>query len=230
MTLLALFLALGKRRQEIVSDEKTPVNRPAPSCRSTTCASWTRCSRLVSSTTVMAYSLYTFSAPNLPPNHLMMLTIPFVLYGLFRYLYLIHVKGETDPPDIVVLKIAPYSSICFYGQQWSVLIFYVVRPLHVKRDNVKCIAHADHVHKSLSYSPRSSSREKLRPWSIHPIHGDTVEDAEAAVRLALDQIVAQLLGPSRHLPQTIIPVPSDLGRIRLMLQVLADGIAPQLAR
>ena len=59
---------------------------------------------LVSSTTVMAYSFYTFSAPNLPPNHLMMLTIPFVLYGLFRYLYLIHVKGETDPPDVVVLK------------------------------------------------------------------------------------------------------------------------------
>mgnify|MGYP000981962414 FL=1 len=34
----------------------------------------------------------------------MMLTIPFVLYGIFRYLYLIHVKGETDPPDVVVLK------------------------------------------------------------------------------------------------------------------------------
>jgi len=59
---------------------------------------------LVSSTTVMAYSLYTFSAPNVPPNHTLMLTIPFVLYGLFRYLYLIHVRGETDPPDVVVLK------------------------------------------------------------------------------------------------------------------------------
>ena len=42
----------------------------------------------------MAYSLYTFSAPNLPDNHAMMLTIPFVLYGIFRYLYLIHIKGE----------------------------------------------------------------------------------------------------------------------------------------
>ncbi len=59
---------------------------------------------LVSASTVMAYALYTFSAPNLPPSHLMMLTIPFVLYAIFRYLYLIHVKGETDPPDVVVLK------------------------------------------------------------------------------------------------------------------------------
>jgi hypothetical protein len=33
-----------------------------------------------------------------------MLTIPFVLYGLFRYLYLIHVKGETDPPDAVLFR------------------------------------------------------------------------------------------------------------------------------
>ena len=39
----------------------------------------------------MTYSLYTFSAPNLPDNHAMMLTIPFVMYGIFRYLYLIHV-------------------------------------------------------------------------------------------------------------------------------------------
>jgi 4-hydroxybenzoate polyprenyltransferase len=62
---------------------------------------------LVSSSTVMAYSLYTFSAPNLPDNHTMMLSIPFVLYGLFRYLYLIHVKGETDPPDVVALKDRP---------------------------------------------------------------------------------------------------------------------------
>ena len=81
---------------------------------------------LVSSTTVMAYSLYTFSAPNLPPNHLMMLTIPFVLYGLFRYLYLIHVKGETDPPDVVVLKDRPFRSTCCCSGWWCSSVFYVV--------------------------------------------------------------------------------------------------------
>jgi hypothetical protein len=75
----------------------------------------------------MAYSFYTFSAPNLPPNHLMMLTIPFVLYGLFRYLYLIHVKGETDPPDIVVLKDrALQLDVLLFGVM-VFLVFYVFR-------------------------------------------------------------------------------------------------------
>jgi 4-hydroxybenzoate polyprenyltransferase len=103
MVLLALFLAIGKRRQEIVlmqddsSDSRAILQEYSVKFLDEMLA-------LVSSTTVMAYSLYTFSAPNLPPNHTMMLTIPFVLYGLFRYLYLIHVKGETDPPDVVVLK------------------------------------------------------------------------------------------------------------------------------
>jgi len=44
---------------------------------------------IVAGTLVVAYSLYTFSATNLPDNHAMMLTIPFVLYGVFRYLALL---------------------------------------------------------------------------------------------------------------------------------------------
>jgi hypothetical protein len=76
----------------------------------------------------MAYSLYTFSAPNLPPNHTMMLTVPFVLYGLFRYLYLIHVKGETDPPDVVVLKDRGLQvDVVLFGLVVFV-VFYLLRP------------------------------------------------------------------------------------------------------
>lgn len=103
MALLALFLALGKRRQEIVLLQENAGNTRAI-LQEYSLRFVDEMLGLVSSTTVMAYSLYTFAAPNLPPNHLMMLTIPFVLYGLFRYLYLIHVKGETDPPDVVALK------------------------------------------------------------------------------------------------------------------------------
>jgi 4-hydroxybenzoate polyprenyltransferase len=103
MVLLALFLGLGKRRQEIVLLGDN-AGHTRTILQEYNLRFVDEMLGLVSSTTVMAYSLYTFSAPNLPPNHLMMLTIPFVLYGLFRYLYLIHVKGETDPPDVVVLK------------------------------------------------------------------------------------------------------------------------------
>jgi len=103
MVLLALFLGLGKRRQEIVL-----MNENSASTRRILAEYNLRfvdeMLSLVSASTVMAYATYTFSAPSLPENYTMMLTIPFVLYGIFRYLYLIHVKGETDPPDVVVLK------------------------------------------------------------------------------------------------------------------------------
>jgi 4-hydroxybenzoate polyprenyltransferase len=103
MTLLALFLGLGKRRQEIVlMNENNSSTRQILAEYNLPFVD--EMLALVSASTVMAYATYTFSAPNLPPNHLMMLTIPFVVYAIFRYLYLIHVKGETDPPDVVVLK------------------------------------------------------------------------------------------------------------------------------
>ena len=102
-TLLALFLGLGKRRGELVLLKDEAVNHRA------ILASYTvpLLDQLISSitaSTILAYALYTFSATNLPENNLMMLTIPFVIYGLFRYLYLIHVEGSTLAPDEVLLK------------------------------------------------------------------------------------------------------------------------------
>ena len=115
--LLALFIAIGKRRQEIVLLEGSSQNTRAI-LDEYNVRFVDEMLAVVSSSTVMAYSLYTFSAPNLPPNHYMMLSVPFVLYGLFRYLYLIHVKGETEPPDVVVLKDRPL--------QIDILLFGVV--------------------------------------------------------------------------------------------------------
>jgi 4-hydroxybenzoate polyprenyltransferase len=103
MVLLALFVGIGKRRQEIVLIQDGS-NDTRKILQEYNLKYLDEMLALVSSSTVMAYSLYTFSAPNVPPNHTLMLTIPFVLYGLFRYLFLIHVRGETDPPDVVVLK------------------------------------------------------------------------------------------------------------------------------
>jgi len=45
------------------------------------------------------------TAVNVPPNHTMMLTIPPPVYGLFRYLYLTHIRGETAAPDEALLSL-----------------------------------------------------------------------------------------------------------------------------
>jgi hypothetical protein len=80
---------------------------------------------IVSSTTIVAYSLYTFSAPNLPDNHSMMLTIPFVIYGIFRYLYLIQVKDSGGAPEEMLFSDRPLQiTIVLWGAA-VLLIFYL---------------------------------------------------------------------------------------------------------
>lgn len=79
---------------------------------------------IVSSTTIIAYSLYTFSAPNLPSNHIMMLTIPFVMYGIFRYLYLIQVTHRGGAPEEVLLADRPLQFTILMWGLCVLLIFY----------------------------------------------------------------------------------------------------------
>ncbi len=82
---------------------------------------------IVASTTIIAYSLYTFLAENAPPNHSMMLTIPFVVYAIFRYLYLIHVKQQGGAPEEMVLTDRPLQvSFLLWGVA-VVTFFYLLR-------------------------------------------------------------------------------------------------------
>jgi len=123
--LLALFLGLSKRRQEMVLLH-TNADEHRATLQDYNLKFLDEMIALVTSTTVMAYSLYTFLAPNLPKNHAMMLTIPFVLYGLFRYLYLIHVQGEVSPPDELLLKDRPlFMTVVLWGMV-SVVFLYLI--------------------------------------------------------------------------------------------------------
>jgi 4-hydroxybenzoate polyprenyltransferase len=101
-TLLALFLALGKRRQEIVLLKSQASNTRAI-LDHYSLPFLDEMMAVVTAGTVMTYALYTFSSENLPKNHTMMLTIPFVIYGIFRYLYVIHIQGNGGAPDEVLL-------------------------------------------------------------------------------------------------------------------------------
>jgi 4-hydroxybenzoate polyprenyltransferase len=132
MTLLALFMGFGKRRGELVllgrNGQTTGASTSRKVLEDYSLSFLDELINLVSSATVMAYSLYTFSADNLPKNHAMMLTIPFVLYGIFRYLFLIHIKGEGGAPEELVLTDRPLQiTFALWGLS-AVLILYLNMP------------------------------------------------------------------------------------------------------
>lgn len=123
-TLGALYIGFGKRRSELalLADG---ANAHRKVLDGYTIPLLDQLITIVSATTIIAYSLYTFSAPNLPDNHIMMLTIPFVMYGVFRYLYLIQVTHSGGAPEEVLFSDRPLQiTILLWGL--SVLaIFYI---------------------------------------------------------------------------------------------------------
>ena len=62
---------------------------------------------IVAPATLVSYILYTFTSESLPDNNAMMLTIPFVMYGLFRYLYLVHNRNLGESPEEILLTDRP---------------------------------------------------------------------------------------------------------------------------
>ena len=114
---LALFLGLGKRRAELVllegsagSHRKILDEYSLPMLD--------QMLSLVTALTLMAYTLFTFSATTLPrePYPVMLTTVPFVVYAIFRYLYLIHHRGGGGSPEELVLRDRPLAlSILLYG-------------------------------------------------------------------------------------------------------------------
>jgi 4-hydroxybenzoate polyprenyltransferase len=124
-TLLALYIGFGKRRAEL-NLLTTEANSHRKVLDGYSIPFLDQLITIVSSCTIITYSLYTFSAPNLPENHTMMLTIPFVMYGIFRYLYLIQIKGEGGAPEDLLLTDRPLQiTILLFGLA-VLLVFYLV--------------------------------------------------------------------------------------------------------
>ncbi len=103
--LIALFLALGKRRHELLTlDESAPDHRPilaeySPQLLDQMIA-------VVTASTVTAYALYTMSPETVGRfgTRLLPLTLPFVLYGIFRYLYLLYRRELGGNPSELFLS------------------------------------------------------------------------------------------------------------------------------
>jgi 4-hydroxybenzoate polyprenyltransferase len=120
----ALFMAIGKRRHELVL-LGGGANSHRKILEEYNLKLLDDMTYLVTTGAVIAYSLYTFSAVNLPPNHAMMLTIPFIIYFMFRYQYLIHVKGEGGAPEMLLYTDLPLLLDAVLWVVSVVLIMYV---------------------------------------------------------------------------------------------------------
>jgi len=123
-SLLALYIGLGKRRAELALLEGN-ANQHRRVLEGYTIPLLDQYIIIVSAMTIIAYSLYTFSAPNLPDNHAMMLTIPFAIYGVFRYLYLIQIKKRGGAPEEILLSDIPLQVTVVLWGLAVMVIFYI---------------------------------------------------------------------------------------------------------
>jgi len=100
---LSLFLALGKRRAELLRITGAPETSGS---RETVMLYTTQLLDqlivLAVTCAVMAYSLYTFQGES--SRHALIVTVPVVVFGVFRYLYLIYVRREGERPDELLYR------------------------------------------------------------------------------------------------------------------------------
>lgn len=121
-TFLALFIALGKRRSEIALLETAAISHRKV-LQGYSLALLDQLLIVVISTTLMTYCLYTFSA--ITGYYDMMLTIPFVIYALFRYLFLLHSGTLGGAPEEMILTDRPFQlSVLLWGLT-VILLLYV---------------------------------------------------------------------------------------------------------
>jgi 4-hydroxybenzoate polyprenyltransferase len=106
VTLLSLFLGFGKRRHEITLLAGEAANHRA-SLEQYNLHLLDQLIGLVTTSTLVSYTLYTFEAQTALAGWRMLLTVPFVFYFIARYLYLIHVRKLGGAPDELLLKDRP---------------------------------------------------------------------------------------------------------------------------
>lgn len=123
-TLFALYIGFGKRRSELAL-----LAHGAGAHRKVldgyTLPLLDQYITIVSGMTIVVYALYTFFAPNVPANHTMMLTIPFVIYGTFRYLYLIQVTHAAGAPEELFLSDRPLQITMVLWGLAAMAVFYI---------------------------------------------------------------------------------------------------------
>ncbi|HHU76388.1 MAG TPA: decaprenyl-phosphate phosphoribosyltransferase [Firmicutes bacterium] len=120
--LISLFLALAKRRQESINLGNSSTWQGRAVLEHYPIPYLDQLISIVTAATILAYSLYTFTASRSP---LYMLTIPFVIYGIFRYLYLVHNDALGENPEEILLSDWPTIINIILWVLATVLILYM---------------------------------------------------------------------------------------------------------
>lgn len=119
--LVSLFLAISKRWHEAHLQDASPgAHRKVLQHYTTELLSQLK--TIVTTATIICYSLFTFTSGH---SSNLMWTIPLVIYGIFRYLYLIHVKGAGGSPEKVLIEDKPILlTVALYGLLTTAILFY----------------------------------------------------------------------------------------------------------
>lgn len=123
--LLALFLIIGKRRQELL-ELADNAGSARKSLEQYNLPLLDDMLRFVMTGAFLTYLFYTIESPSilLAGTKLGLITVPYVLYALFRYMYLIHVKGEGSAPDEVLLRDRPLQvAILLWGITFIIVLY-----------------------------------------------------------------------------------------------------------
>ncbi len=105
--MLALFLGLSKRRAEIIATQQAGAIGTRRILQEYSEEMLDQMIVIVTSGCLMSYSLYTITSESAGRHPYLMLTIPFVIYGIFRYLYLVHRRGLGESPDAALTEDRP---------------------------------------------------------------------------------------------------------------------------
>jgi 4-hydroxybenzoate polyprenyltransferase len=124
--LIALFLALSKRRHELVLLDREAENH-RPILKEYTPQLLDQMIAVVTASTVISYCLYTVSSDTVAKfgTTNLLFTVPFVLYGIFRYLYLVHQKDEGGSPEALIIKDKPLLVDLFLWIATAMLVLYI---------------------------------------------------------------------------------------------------------